>query len=156
LLTAWLGANFILYRVAVAVLKPGKLCPCLGTVTEQLRISETTAAHILSGIAFYMFIGGLICYFQRRRHRFDNGLAAVQDRIFLMKVTSEIPTAADLSRRDGLGVAKTPACKQDWKSGFTLIELLVVIGIIAILAGLLLAVLGRAKGLAHSTKCKSN
>jgi hypothetical protein len=67
LLSAWLGANFILYRIALAVFNPGKPCPCLGGASEMLHLSEATTNYLLSAMASYLFLVGLGLYFWQAR-----------------------------------------------------------------------------------------
>jgi len=57
---AWLGSNFVLYRVASALLTVGRPCPCLGSMTEKLPLKPATIDQILSFVVAYLVLGSTL------------------------------------------------------------------------------------------------
>jgi hypothetical protein len=56
----WLALNFTLYRVGMFWLHPGKLCPCLGNVTDKLGLRPQTANRLLEAVIVYMLVGSAL------------------------------------------------------------------------------------------------
>ena len=68
---AWLGSNFLLYRIAVKTLNLGTICPCMGSLTSMLPVRPAIIDEILSVAAFYIFVGSF--FFLLTRRMWDEG-----------------------------------------------------------------------------------
>jgi hypothetical protein len=63
LCTSMLGAQFMLYHVIVVRGNFPKGCPCLGTITQWLPVSEDTTNLVLFLIAMWLCAGGSLSFY---------------------------------------------------------------------------------------------
>jgi hypothetical protein len=56
-LVAWLSTIFIVYHLGLWIVHYRGMCPCLGTLTDALRVSPTFANVWLNGIIIYLACG---------------------------------------------------------------------------------------------------
>jgi hypothetical protein len=69
-LVGWAAGIFVLYRVASWLLGNGTPCPCLGTLSDLLRISNGLADAVLFLFVAYMATGSVLCWLSlSRNHR---------------------------------------------------------------------------------------
>jgi methylamine utilization protein MauE len=59
-LGAWLGLNFVGYRILASRLEPGTPCPCMGTIGDMLPLSPKTIDRVLIIAAIYILVGNLL------------------------------------------------------------------------------------------------
>ena len=64
LLIAWLSTNFVLYRAGLWLMDWHRPCNCLGTLTDFLHLSPTTADWMVKAALAYMVFGGYGLLFQ--------------------------------------------------------------------------------------------
>lgn len=58
----WFGAILLIYRVAHAAVAPGRLCPCLGTLTERIGLSPEAANYALLSVLLYILAGSILAW----------------------------------------------------------------------------------------------
>jgi hypothetical protein len=63
LLTAILGAQFLLYRSVFQVGNFYRGCPCLGRFTAWAHLPDLLINRILCGLAAWLCVGGILCFF---------------------------------------------------------------------------------------------
>lgn len=55
------GAEFLLYRISIHFVDKTTLpCPCLGTIFAWIKVNPRIIEALLSSIAIYLFIGGIL------------------------------------------------------------------------------------------------
>src|SRR5688500_18492459 len=67
LLLLWLGTSFLVYRLSFHWINPGKPCPCLGSLSDKLPISEATLDAFLWAVIVYFLIGSISLLLWLRR-----------------------------------------------------------------------------------------
>lgn len=80
----WLSGNFVLYRLGLWWVAPGRPCRCLGTLTERLPWPPAVVDGVLKGVIGCLLVGsvwGLTrCWRAGRKHgeRLRSGAAAAE------------------------------------------------------------------------------
>jgi hypothetical protein len=68
LLLCWLSTGFLLYRVGLYFIGYRKPCPCLGTITDAIHISPSTADLAMKVVFLYLLVGSYTTLIYARRH----------------------------------------------------------------------------------------
>lgn len=61
LVLSWLTASFAIYRLALVRTGGLSHCPCLGHLTEALRLSPAAADRLLNAMFAYLVVGNCCC-----------------------------------------------------------------------------------------------
>lgn len=62
LLLIWFSSLLLTYRASVAVLAPGRPCPCLGTLTDRIGMSPPVANALLLTLVLYILAGSMLAW----------------------------------------------------------------------------------------------
>ena len=67
-LVCFLSGNFLMYRCGLWLMKAGKTCTCLGTLTDWIPINHSIIEKLMFLTSIYLFaVGGLLAMVERRR-----------------------------------------------------------------------------------------
>ncbi len=61
------GFGFFLYNLSLSINRLDQWCPCLGTLTDRLRLNPTLIHRALGAVVLYLILGSLIGIFCPRR-----------------------------------------------------------------------------------------